>query len=41
VAGYKVTGLPDVTGIITDAPASHPTLQQLREQGTTIIQAAR
>jgi DeoR/GlpR family transcriptional regulator of sugar metabolism/transposase len=41
VAAYKVTGLPEVAGIITDAPADHPTLQQLRDQGSTIIRAAR
>jgi DeoR/GlpR family transcriptional regulator of sugar metabolism len=41
VAAYKVTGLPEVTAIITDAPANHPTLRQLRDQGTTIIHAAR
>jgi DeoR/GlpR family transcriptional regulator of sugar metabolism len=41
VCACKVTGLSEVAGIITDAPADHPTLQQLRDQGTTIIQAAR
>jgi DeoR/GlpR family transcriptional regulator of sugar metabolism/transposase len=39
VTGFKVAGLPEVTGIITDAPANHPALQQLRDQGTTVIRA--
>jgi DeoR/GlpR family transcriptional regulator of sugar metabolism/transposase len=40
VCSYKISGLADVAGIITDAPADHPTVQQLRDQGATIIQAA-
>jgi DeoR/GlpR family transcriptional regulator of sugar metabolism len=40
VAPYTVTGLSDVAGIVTDAPSYHPTMQQLRQQGVTIIQAA-
>ena len=40
VAAYKVTGLAEVTGIITDAPATHPALRQLRDQGTAVIEAA-
>ena len=36
---YKATGLSDVTGIITDAPASHPTVRQLRDRGAVIISA--
>jgi DeoR/GlpR family transcriptional regulator of sugar metabolism len=40
VAAYKVAGLPEVTGVITDAPADHPALRQLRDQGTAIIRAA-
>jgi DeoR/GlpR family transcriptional regulator of sugar metabolism len=40
VCPYKTVGLPDVAGIITDAPASHPTLQQLRDQAVTIIRAS-
>ena len=36
---YKLAGLSDVTGIITDAPASHPVVRQLRDQGATIIHA--
>jgi DeoR/GlpR family transcriptional regulator of sugar metabolism/transposase len=40
VAAYKVAGLAEVTGVITDAPADHLALRQLRDQGTTIIRAA-
>jgi DeoR/GlpR family transcriptional regulator of sugar metabolism len=40
VSSYTVVGLPEVAGIITDAPADHPTLQQLRMQGVDIIQAS-
>jgi DeoR/GlpR family transcriptional regulator of sugar metabolism len=39
VAPYTVTGLSEVAGIVTDAPADHPTIQQLRQQGINIIQA--
>jgi DeoR/GlpR family transcriptional regulator of sugar metabolism len=39
VCAYKVTDFADVAGIITDAPADHPTVRQLRDQGVTIIQA--
>jgi len=39
VCAYKVAGLPELAGIITDAPPSHPAVQQLRDQGVTIIQA--
>jgi hypothetical protein len=28
-----------VAGIITDAPADHPVISQLRDRGATIIQA--
>lgn len=38
VAPYAVVGLSDVAGIITDAPAGHPTVRQLRDQGVTVIQ---
>jgi DeoR/GlpR family transcriptional regulator of sugar metabolism/transposase len=37
--GYKIVGLSDVAGIITDAPANHPTVRQLRDKGVTIIEA--
>lgn len=40
VAACKVTGPAEVTGIITDAPADHPTVRQLRDHGATIIQAS-
>jgi DeoR/GlpR family transcriptional regulator of sugar metabolism len=36
---YKLTGLSDVSGIITDAPAGHPAVRQLRGQGATIVPA--
>jgi DeoR/GlpR family transcriptional regulator of sugar metabolism len=39
-APYTITGLSDVAGIVTDAPADHPTLQRLRQQGVNIIDAA-
>ena len=39
VAPYTVTGLSEIAGIVTDAPADHPTIQQLRQQGVNIIQA--
>jgi DeoR/GlpR family transcriptional regulator of sugar metabolism/transposase len=40
VCGYKISDLADVAGIITDAPADHPTVCQLRDEGVTIVQAA-
>jgi DeoR/GlpR family transcriptional regulator of sugar metabolism/transposase len=39
VCACQVIGLTEVAGIITDAPASDPTIRQLRDQGATIIQA--
>jgi DeoR/GlpR family transcriptional regulator of sugar metabolism len=39
VAPYAVVGLSEVAGLITDAPAGHPTVRQLREQGVDVIQA--
>jgi DeoR/GlpR family transcriptional regulator of sugar metabolism len=36
-APYRITGVCEVAGIITDAPAQHHTIQQLREQGANII----
>jgi DeoR/GlpR family transcriptional regulator of sugar metabolism len=39
VCSYKVTGLSEVTGIITDAPADQPTVRQLREDGIAVIEA--
>jgi DeoR/GlpR family transcriptional regulator of sugar metabolism len=38
-SSYTVVGLSEVAGIITDAPADDPTLQQLRERGVNVIQA--
>lgn len=40
VCAYKVAGLSELAGIITDAPPGHPVVQQLRDQGVTIVQAA-
>jgi DeoR/GlpR family transcriptional regulator of sugar metabolism len=39
VAPYTFAGLSRVAGIVTDAPAGHPTIQELREQGVNVIQA--
>lgn len=39
VCSYTVVGLSEVAGIITDAPADHPTVQQLRERGVSVIPA--
>jgi DeoR/GlpR family transcriptional regulator of sugar metabolism len=39
-APYTITGLSEMAGIVTDAPSYHPTIQRLREQGVTIIQAS-
>jgi DeoR/GlpR family transcriptional regulator of sugar metabolism len=39
VAPYAVTGVSAVAGIVTDAPADHPTVRQLREQGVNVIEA--
>jgi DeoR/GlpR family transcriptional regulator of sugar metabolism len=36
---YQVLRLDQIAGIITDAPATNPTLRQLNEQGTTILRA--
>ena len=38
-SSYAVVGLSEVAGIITDAPADDPTLQQFRERGVNVIQA--
>ena len=39
-APYTITGLSELAGIVTDAPSYHPTVQQLRQQGVNVIQAA-
>jgi DeoR/GlpR family transcriptional regulator of sugar metabolism/transposase len=39
VCAYTVTSLSEVAGIITDTPAGHPAIEQLRRQGATIIPA--
>jgi DeoR/GlpR family transcriptional regulator of sugar metabolism len=39
VAPYSVVGLSEIAGLVTDAPADHPTVQQLRQQGVNVIQA--
>jgi DeoR/GlpR family transcriptional regulator of sugar metabolism len=40
VAPYTVVGLSEVAGIVTDAPASDPTIEQLRKRGVGIIEAS-
>lgn len=39
-ARYGVLPLADVAGVVTDAPATHATLAQLRERGVAILDAA-
>jgi DeoR/GlpR family transcriptional regulator of sugar metabolism len=39
VCPYKVTGLSEVAGIITDAPPGHPALRRFRERGVHVIEA--
>jgi DeoR/GlpR family transcriptional regulator of sugar metabolism len=39
VAPYTVSGLSSVEGIVTDAPADHPTIQQFRQQEVEILRA--
>lgn len=39
VCPYKVTGLAEIAGIITDAPADHPAVRQLRARGVHVIEA--
>jgi DeoR/GlpR family transcriptional regulator of sugar metabolism len=39
VCAYRTVGLSEVAGIITDAPADHPTVRQLLDQGVTVIPA--
>jgi DeoR/GlpR family transcriptional regulator of sugar metabolism len=38
-SAFTVLPLADISGIITDAPADHPVIQELRHNGTTIIKA--
>jgi DeoR/GlpR family transcriptional regulator of sugar metabolism len=40
VAPYTVASLSEVAGIVTDAPAYHPTVEELREQGVNVVQAS-
>jgi DeoR/GlpR family transcriptional regulator of sugar metabolism len=40
VAPYTVTDLSDIAGIVTDAPAYHPAIQEFRQQGIEVIQAS-
>ncbi|HEX6523872.1 MAG TPA: DeoR/GlpR family DNA-binding transcription regulator [Streptosporangiaceae bacterium] len=40
VCSCKVVGVSEVAGIVTDAPASHPAVRQLRELGASIVQAS-
>ena len=37
VTPFTVTGLSDAAGVVTDAPADHPTIRQLGRQGVNII----
>ncbi len=39
VAPFLVVGLPDVTGIITDAEPGHPVVERLRRQGVDVVHA--
>lgn len=39
VAPYAIAGLSEAAGLVTDASADHPTIQQLRRQGVNVIQA--
>jgi DeoR/GlpR family transcriptional regulator of sugar metabolism/transposase len=39
VCPCAITGLSEITGIITDAPG-HPAVRQLRDQGVTIVEAS-
>jgi DeoR/GlpR family transcriptional regulator of sugar metabolism len=39
VAPYTIVGWSEIAGLITDAPADHPTVLQLQEQGVNVIQA--
>lgn len=38
-SAFTVLSLADISGIITDAPADHPIIQELQHTGTTIIKA--
>ena len=40
VCAYKIAGVSDVAGIITDAPRGHAAIRQLRDEGATIILSA-
>jgi DeoR/GlpR family transcriptional regulator of sugar metabolism len=39
VCPYKAADLHDIAGIVTDAPAAHPTVRRFRDQGINVIQA--
>jgi DeoR/GlpR family transcriptional regulator of sugar metabolism len=39
VCPYTVTGLSEVAGIITDAPAGHPAVREFRKHGVHVIEA--
>jgi DeoR/GlpR family transcriptional regulator of sugar metabolism len=39
VCPYTVTGLSEVAGIITDAPAGHPAVREFRKRGVHVIEA--
>jgi DeoR/GlpR family transcriptional regulator of sugar metabolism/transcriptional regulator with XRE-family HTH domain len=39
VCAYRTVGFSEVAGIITDAPADHPTVRQLLDRGVTVIPA--
>jgi DeoR/GlpR family transcriptional regulator of sugar metabolism len=40
VAPYTITGLSPVAGVVTDAPAHHPTIQALQRQGVNVLDAS-
>jgi DeoR/GlpR family transcriptional regulator of sugar metabolism len=40
VSRYRVLPLADVAGIVTDTPATHDTVVQLRKQGVVIVDAS-
>jgi DeoR/GlpR family transcriptional regulator of sugar metabolism len=40
VAPYTIGGLSGAEGLVTDAPADHPTVQQLRQQHVEILQSS-
>lgn len=37
---YRVLGVPEVAGIVTDVPADNPVVERLRAEGVTVLDAA-